>query len=109
MTVKVEKRPEEDYKNPKHIGIPGGMMNPPTWDEYYNQYGEKGKPYIQTIKDYIIANNMVGMTGFEFQVDENCFVFDDGTTIGFSHRGWGDLMQAIVGKKGEDYRHYAWD
>ena len=84
--------------------IMGGRQDNPTWYEYLEQYNEEGKGKIELIKEYIINSEFYQMTAEHF-CNDNIFRFSDGTEIGFTWRAWGDLMQAIVGKR-EGYMKY---
>jgi hypothetical protein len=83
--------------------ILGGDSNNPTWQEYLDDYKDEFKPHIELIRKAIEANYMVGYTGQD--ADDLYFKFSDENVFGFSWRGWGDLMQAIVNKK-EGYMAY---
>ena len=89
----------EDYKP-----IMGGMDISPTWEEYLSDYKEEFKPHFSLIKKAIEDLGWVGETAGA-KANDTCFVFSDGTSLGFSWRAWGDLMSAIVGKN-EGYMAY---
>jgi len=82
----------------------GGMSNNPTWNEYLIIYKDKRKPHFELVKRAIKELGWIGITA-DYVANDTCFVFSDGTAIGFSWRAWGDLMQAIVGKR-EGYMKY---
>lgn len=84
--------------------IGGGDTSNPTWEEYLNGYIEDFKPHIELIRDLIKEINWVGRTGGQI-CNYYHFNFSDGNKIGFTWRAWGDLMQAIVGKR-EGYMKY---
>lgn len=106
-TLKVELVEGSDNFDPrtneKHHVIMGGDSSNPTWEDYLGGWREKFRKYITKMKEYIKENNLIGKTG-EWQ-DSLHFKFNDGTEIGFTWRAWGDLMQAIVGKR-EGYTAY---
>jgi hypothetical protein len=81
----------------------GGDDSNPSWEEYLNDYKEEFKPHILLLKKSIEENDLVGYTGQD--ADDLYFKFSDGNVMGFSWRGWGDLMQAIVNKN-EGYMAY---
>ena len=81
----------------------GGDDSNPSWEEYLNDYKEEFKPHILLLKKSIEENGLVGYTGQD--ADDLYFKFSDGNVMGFSWRGWGDLMQAIVNKN-EGYMAY---
>jgi hypothetical protein len=97
--VKV-KMVQEDRYNP----LFGGLSEAPTWDEYLEMWKEPFREKLAAIRICIEENNLIGKTGGEF-CNDNMFEFEDGTIISFSWRAWGDLMQAIVGKR-EGYMAY---
>ncbi len=55
------------------------------------------------MKKTIQENGLLGYTGQD--AEQYTFKFSDGVVIGFTWRGWGDLMQAIVDKR-EGYIAY---
>lgn len=102
---------EESLTVEKIIGAPyddfhafsGGMQENPTWDEYIDMFLDQWHPHLNALKKFIEDNGMIGTTGE--QTNEVTFKFSDGTHWGFTWRAWGDLMQAIVGKR-EGYMKY---
>lgn len=84
--------------------IIGGMDVSPNWEEYLEYYKDEFKPHFRLIKKAIEDLGWVGETA-ESRANHSCFVFSDGTSLGFSWRAWGDLMSAIVGKN-EGYMAY---
>jgi len=91
------------YNQSDYQPIMGGDSSNPSWEEYLSQFMDEFKPHVILLKEKIQSSGMIGMTG-EAQ-DNISFKFSDGTHWGFSWRGWGDLMQAIVDKK-EGYMAY---
>lgn len=91
--------------NDSYDAIMGGMNSNPTWEEYLDDYENEFHPHIELIKKAIIDNGWVGMTGEQKQNENISFKFSDGNHWGYSWRAWGDLMQAIVGKR-EGYMKY---
>lgn len=81
------------------------MSTNPTWEEYLSDYHDKYHPHFELIKKHIEDNGLIGLTGEQKQDMDLSFKFSDGTHFGFTWRAWGDLMQAIVGKK-EGYMAY---
>jgi len=81
----------------------GGDDRNPTWEEYLNDFKEEYKSHVELLRKAIEENHLIGTTGQE--ASDLTFQFSDGETWGYSWRGWGDLMQAIVGKK-EGYMAY---
>ena len=86
-----------------YIPIIGGDSSNPSWQEYLDDYKDEFKPHILLLREAIKENGMVGYTGQD--ADNLYFKFSDGIVFGFSWRGWGDLMQAIVDKQ-EGYMAY---
>lgn len=81
----------------------GGDTSNPTWEEYLSKFEEGFIPRAQLLRKCIEENGLVGRTAEE--TSDLWFKFSDGEIWGFSWRGWGDLMQAIVNKK-EGYMAY---
>lgn len=86
-----------------HMSWFGGDSNNPTWREYLRDFDPHVRPYLSAARRYITKNNLIGETGA--WADDKWFIFDDGKTMGFTWRGWGDFMQAIVGLR-EGYMAY---
>jgi hypothetical protein len=86
------------------IPILGGDDSNPTWEEHLNSFKESLQPHIKLIRRAIEDKGWVGETGQSI-ANHWYFVFSDGVAMGFSWRAWGDLMQAIVGRR-EGYMHY---
>ena len=81
----------------------GGDTSNPTWEEYLDKFNEEFRPRALLLRKSIEENSLVGCTAEE--TTDLWFKFSDGEIWGFSWRGWGDLMQAIVNKK-EGYMAY---
>lgn len=94
-----------ESRGENYHSIMGGDDSNPTWDEYLNDFQDEFKPHMNLVKECIIKNKIVGITGEQKQNAGYSFLFSDGNHIGFSWRAWGDLMQAIVNKK-EGYMKY---
>lgn len=97
-----------DYNNPRHFTEFGGDDSNPTWEEYLSSYKEEIQPYVKAIKEYIEREGLMRKCANEiYAANDNLhFVFKDGTRFAFSWRAWGDLMQAIVGKREGYLRYY---
>jgi len=94
-------------RDDKYHSIMGGDSSNPTWEEYLKDAGKEWIEHFELIKEAIMnpENNMYKITGEEKQDRGISFKFSDGNHWGFSWRAWGDLMQAIVGKR-EGYMTY---
>lgn len=90
--------------NPRHFGQFGGNSRNPTWEEYLDGFKAEFQPYISAIRECIERTGLVGKSASQLGEDFH-FSFEDGTRIAFTWRAWGDLMQAIVGKR-EGYMTY---
>jgi hypothetical protein len=104
LTVTLASWQEMEPDREGHLIVSGGMSPAPTWEEYVAEFRPEYRPHIAAIRACIEREGLVGTTGEEM-ANEHCFAFDDGTKIAFSWRAWGDLMQAIVGKR-EGYMAY---
>lgn len=107
-TIKSGGFPYDPNKYPHNHIILGGDPSNPSWEEYLDNYSEKGRAWMHAIREAIIREDIIGATGEEF--DNMYFEFDDenNTKISFSWRAHGDLMQAIVDKR-EGYMTYYMD
>jgi hypothetical protein len=87
--------------------IMGGDSSNPTWEEYLQNADPKFRAHLELIKAAIEdpANGLYGITGEQKQDLGITFKFSDGEHWSYSWRAWGDLMQAIVGKR-EGYMTY---
>lgn len=90
---------------PNNYIIAGGNSYNPTWPQYLLGYNRQSRKYFSCIRQYIIDFNLLGTPGSA--MNDNYFEFSDSTIIAFTWRAWGDLMQAIVGKR-EGYINYYW-
>lgn len=92
-------------KEPKEPNIMlGGDPTNPNWSEYLDNIKDEFRPHFLLIRDAIERLGWVGETA-ESHANSVWFTFSDGVSVGFTWRGWGDLMQAIVGKR-EGYMAY---
>ena len=101
LTVEIIEQTNEIY--PEDYQIISGGQDSMTWGQWQNQFTDEYKLYWETLKQKLIEENLVGKTG-EWQ-NNLLFKFSNGKTFGFTWRGWGDFMAAIVGK-GENYMQY---
>ena len=102
LSVEIIKRYKEN-ENDKYLSILGGDSSNPSWDDYLADFKEEFHPHILLMRQTIKENGMVGYTGQD--ANGMYFKFSDGIVLGFTWRGWGDLMQAIVDKQ-EGYMAY---
>jgi hypothetical protein len=77
--------------------ITGGDPSNPTWDEYLSQFTEEWQPHIKAIRTCVEESPFMRSTGSVF-CNGHYFQLSDGSSISFTWRAWGDLMQAIIGK-----------
>jgi hypothetical protein len=83
----------------------GGYDSNPTWEEYLDLFNDEARPRLELIKEYIEKSDWIYKITAEYFCNDNHFRFSDGKEISFTWRAWGDLMQAIVGKR-EGYMAY---
>ena len=104
-TVKRGKFPAGEERLHNHTFFGGDPSNP-SWEEYLDSFDKEFQPYITAVREAVEREGLIGATGGSF-CNYNYFEFDDKhrTKIGFSWRGFGDLMQAIVNKR-EGYLTY---
>jgi poly-D-alanine transfer protein DltD len=88
----------------QHAIFMGGDPTNPTWEEYRAEFKDEYQPYIDAVRECIERNGWVGRSGSEM-CNYGHFRFNDGQTLTLTWRAWGDLMQAIVGKR-EGYMAY---
>lgn len=82
----------------------GGDSRNPTWDEYVADFVEDFQPKLEAIREAVKASPWFRRTADRF-CNEHYFALDDGSSVAFTWRAWGDLMQAIVGER-EGYMAY---
>ena len=82
----------------------GGDPTNPDWYEYLDKLKDEFRPHFVLIRGAIERLGWVGEKA-DSHANDVWFAFSDGTSVGFTMRGWGDLMQAIVGKR-EGYMAY---
>ena len=83
----------------------GGDSSDPTWKEYLDGFKLKYRPYIRGIRKALEEAGMVGTLAGDHCNDTWFQSCDGNFAISFTWRAWGDLMQAIVGKR-EGYMRY---
>lgn len=88
---------EEAETKEDHCGGMGGWFSEGhTWADYAALYSEETLPYLEAIRDDVLASGRF-LCGNEHQeLDTGTPLFSDGTVGSFSYRGWGDLMAAIA-------------
>lgn len=84
--------------------IMGGDDLNPTWEEYISGIDAIHEIRIELIRTALEEMDLIGEKACSF-ADDLYFVFSDGHALAFTWRAWGDLMQAIVGKR-EGYMKY---
>ncbi len=84
--------------------ISGGDSSCPIWEEYIGDFKDELRPHFELLMKAITEAGWVGEKASEVCNGYN-FIFSDGVKMGFTWRAWGDLMQAIVGKR-EGYMAY---
>jgi hypothetical protein len=91
-----------------YITILGGDNRNLIWEEYVAEYTAQVATYFRLIRLYLEAHDLIGGV-YGSDMDEMVFGFADGWRMGFTWRAWGDLMQAIVGKREGYMRYYMRD
>ena len=87
---------QDDDKTEYSI-ILGGDPRPKRWRAYRSMWIDPR--YITAVKNVIIDDGLVGEFGMNIS-EKILFKFSDNhKPYGFSIRAWGDLMDAIIGKK----------
>jgi hypothetical protein len=84
----------------------------PTWAAWLRQWRAPARAALTAVARSLPAYGLLGAAAFEAAdrgqgVSDTHWRCDNGLTVGFSHRGWGDL-QAILTRVG-DYRDWAWE
>ncbi len=102
LSVEILKIYSEKEGDNYHVVLGGDSSNP-SWEEYLSDFKDEYKPHVLLLRKSIQENAMVGWTGQD--ANSTYFKFSDGEVWGFTWRGWGDLMQAIVDKR-EGYMAY---
>ena len=92
-----------EYPSKNNNILCGGLSGNLSWNEYIDLFTEDTQKRLLLIKNFIIDNHLLGMTG-EWQ-NNKYFKFSDNIILSFTWRAWGDLMQAIINKR-EGYIKY---
>ena len=90
-----------------HVEMGGFFEDGMRWKDFIDRYDEAGVKYFNALRESILERG-IRITGDEHQHGGGKYVpvFDDGWTIGFSFRAWGDLMAAIYSEKeNKDYSY----
>lgn len=105
VELKTGDYPYDSKMYPNNHIICGGDPFNPMWPQYLVQYKREWGKYFSCIRQYIIDFNLLGTPGSA--MNDRYFEFSDGIILAFTWRAWGDLMQAIIGKR-EGYVNYYW-
>lgn len=100
LTVEILYNSDEEA----HI-FSGGDSRNLSWEEYLDEFKEDFKPHVRLLKEALEKAGHIGVTGEGQQNLGITFKFSDGQHWGYTWRGWGDMMQAIVNKR-EGYMRY---
>lgn len=103
ITCKIISDPEEEFPD-GGISLFGGDPDNPSWEEYLDGFKNEYRPHIQAIREAVIKSDIFGVSAMA-ACNATWFKLSDGTSISFSFRGWGDLMQAIKNNR-EGYMAY---
>lgn len=102
MQITAELKEGVEHKNCEILL--GGDDSNPTWEEYISNYKPEFRPHFEAIRTCVESGPY--MRGLAADICNNHFFeCSDGLKIAFSWRAWGDLMQAIVGRR-EGYMVY---
>lgn len=85
--------------------ICGGDPENPTWAEYVAYFKLEGRQRVGAVRAAVDRQGFVGSTGGNF-CNDHVIEFDDGVLWGFTWRAWGDLQQAIEGKRSGYMKFY---
>lgn len=106
LTATVEPWPEEDEEadDENNLTMFGGDTSNPTWDEYLSMFKPEWPERFEAVRECVEREGLTDTCADEF-CNDNQFRISDGSRVSFSWRGWGDLLQAIAGKR-EGYMRY---
>jgi hypothetical protein len=88
----------------RHVGWCGGDPSNPTWDEYLDEFNEGAQAVILAVREAVERDGL-DVYGEDFDYHDGYFALSDGRCFSCSMRAWGDLRQAMVGKR-EGYMRY---
>ncbi len=92
-----------DEDNDNHVRLMGGDLMNPTWREYLDDFSSEWRAVM-----IAIARCVRKSWCWKITANKCCTIWfetDDGHTLKFSWRAWGDFMQALVNKR-EGYMTY---
>jgi hypothetical protein len=87
----------------------GGVDKKMFWDEYISRFKtKKMRVGLEKLKDFVIKNHLLGMTGYEYQNSKLYGKYGIYLTL----RAWGDFMSALMNtvkkKRKYSYVDFAW-
>jgi len=82
----------------------GGDKRNPTWGEYIEKWPDHEREEIEAIRSAVEASAFRRSTAANF-CNGHFFELSNGHTVRFTWRAWGDLIQAMEGKR-EGYLAY---
>jgi hypothetical protein len=93
------------------FGVDIACRRLPTWMEYLRGWKPHARRALNEVARALPTYGLLGVAAFEAAsrgvgVDDIHWRCTNGVLVGFSHRGWGDVM-AILTRVG-DYRDWAW-
>ena len=89
------------------VGWMGGWFDDgDRWADYLAAYGPAVHPYLEAIKDDVLASGRFINGGQHQNSPRGVPLFEDDTVGRFSLRAWGDLMAAIATVKDGGDHHY---
>jgi hypothetical protein len=92
---------------PESVGWLGGWFDDgDRWADYLGHFGDDVHPYLEAIKDDVLASGRFINGGQHQAGARGVPLFEDGTVGMFSFRAWGDLMAAIATVKDGKDHHY---
>jgi hypothetical protein len=92
---------------PESVGWMGGWFKEgDRWADYLAAYKPETHPYLEAIKDDVLASGRFINGGQHQNSPRGVPLFEDGTVGMFTFRAWGDLMAAIATVKDGKDHHY---
>lgn len=89
------------------FGVDGKNWEAPhRWADYLAATDPAEHPYVEAIKDDVLASDRFIDGNAHQNSDEGVPLFEDGTVGSFSFRAWGDLMAAIATEKDGKNHNY---
>ena len=87
-------------------GMGGWFAHGHRWHDYIDQYDIEQRPYVEALRQSIIEKKIKHGGDWHQNDLEGAPVFEDGKSVTYSYRAWGDLLAAIWStEENKDYQY----